>query len=270
MQITFSTDMKCGSCAAKAQKIAERLDGIDFVSAHPDAPQKPLTVEVEDPTRIEAFQNELSGVDIHFLKASYSDASASASTGPQLVSLGPPPDQSPTNASASENLAGKKPPDITRYKPLAIVVAYVAGATIVSMWLGGMTAMSDAMRLFMGYFFLGFAFFKLLDIPKFADAFATYDPIAARSRAYGLAYPLLEVALGLMFITGTFVWAAQLIAVIVLSIGLVGVIHAVRRKRAIQCACLGTVFDLPMSTVTIVENSVMIAMGIAALSRFVF
>ena len=33
----------------------------------------------------------------------------------------------------------------------------------------------------------------------------------------------------------------------------------------IRCACLGTVFNLPMSTVTLVEDGLMIAMAAAAL-----
>ncbi len=46
-------------------------------------------------------------------------------------------------------------------------------------------------------------------------------------------------------------------------VGLVSVIAAVRKKQAIQCACLGTAFDVPMSVVTIIENSVMIVMSAA-------
>ena len=32
-------------------------------------------------------------------------------------------------------------------------------------------------------------------------------------------------------------------------------------KKIIQCACLGTVFNLPMSTVTIIEDLLMIGMS---------
>lgn len=115
---------------------------------------------------------------------------------------------------------------------------------------------------------LGFAFFKLLDIPKFADAFATYDIIARRSRAYALAYPWIEVSLGLLFVTRTLPMAANIVTAVIMSIGLIGVVSAVRKKQAIQCACLGTAFNLPMSVVTIVENSVMIVMAIAMLIVF--
>jgi hypothetical protein len=45
----------------------------------------------------------------------------------------------------------------------------------------------------------------------------------------------------------------------------VGVILAVMRKSSIRCACLGTVFQLPMSTVTIVEDIGMVAMAVLML-----
>jgi diacylglycerol kinase len=41
----------------------------------------------------------------------------------------------------------------------------------------------------------------------------------------------------------------------------IGVIQAVMNKRKIRCACLGAVFQLPMSTVTIVEDVGMVLMA---------
>jgi hypothetical protein len=46
-----------------------------------------------------------------------------------------------------------------------------------------------------------------------------------------------------------------------MSVSLVGVVQSVLNKQKIRCACLGTVFNLPMSTVTIIEDSLMIAMS---------
>lgn len=41
----------------------------------------------------------------------------------------------------------------------------------------------------------------------------------------------------------------------------IGVIQSVLNKKTIQCACLGAVFNLPMSTVTIVEDLLMVVMA---------
>ena len=61
----------------------------------------------------------------------------------------------------------------------------------------------------------------------------------------------------------TKVLTADVVTAIIMCIGLIGVLSAVQKKQAIQCACLGTEFNLPMSVVTIIENSVMIVMAIA-------
>ena len=51
------------------------------------------------------------------------------------------------------------------------------------------------------------------------------------------------------------------IALALSLVGAVGVIKANRSGQKIECACLGTVFKLPMSVVTIVENLGMAAMA---------
>jgi hypothetical protein len=42
-------------------------------------------------------------------------------------------------------------------------------------------------------------------------------------------------------------------------------LQSVWNKKKIQCACLGAIFDLPMSTVTILENLLMVVMAAAML-----
>jgi len=43
------------------------------------------------------------------------------------------------------------------------------------------------------------------------------------------------------------------------------VLQSVLNKRKIKCACLGDVFNLPMSTITIIEDALMILMSVATL-----
>ena len=125
--------------------------------------------------------------------------------------------------------------------------------------------MVEWMELFMGGFFLVFSFFKFLDIRGFASSYRSYDLLAKAVPAYGYVYPFLELGLGLAwaFIGGTVAVAAS--TVLLMGFSAIGVIIAVSRKQAIQCACLGTVFNLPMSTVTIVEDLLMVAMAGALL-----
>lgn len=151
------------------------------------------------------------------------------------------------------------------YWPLFLVVCYVIGMASFSEWLQGDWVWRRWMGYFMGFFFIGFAFFKLLDVPKFSKAFASYDIVAAKSSAYGHVYPFIELALGLLFVTQTSLPIANGLTILVMGVGLIGVVNAVRNEREIQCACLGTAFNLPMSGVTIVENSVMLLMAVLML-----
>jgi hypothetical protein len=47
-----------------------------------------------------------------------------------------------------------------------------------------------------------------------------------------------------------------------MTISLFGVLISVLQKRKIRCACLGAVFNIPMSTVTIIEDALMIVMSL--------
>jgi hypothetical protein len=51
-----------------------------------------------------------------------------------------------------------------------------------------------------------------------------------------------------------------------MSVSLIGVVQSVLNKRQIRCACLGAVFNLPMSTVTIIEDGLMIVMSLLMLA----
>jgi copper chaperone CopZ len=115
---------------------------------------------------------------------------------------------------------------------------------------------------FMTGFFLVFSFFKLLDVKAFAESFQMYDLLAAKLPVYGKIYPFIELGLGLLclihFQPNYVYWAD----IVIMTFGALGVIQSVVDKRKIRCACLGTVFNLPMSTITIIENSLMVLIGV--------
>lgn len=154
------------------------------------------------------------------------------------------------------------------YKPIVLIFSYILVATsLVQLVQGGFQWM-NWMRQFMGAFFLSFSFFKLLDLRAFADAYSSYDIIARRFRGWGYVYAFIELGLGLAFLTGIFPFWTNLVTCVVMSVSIIGVLQSVLNKQRIQCACLGTVFDLPMSTVTIIEDGLMILMSLTAVLHF--
>ena len=155
---------------------------------------------------------------------------------------------------------------LTTYSPLILIVAYILGASLlVQIGLDGLASITamETMRYFMAGFFLVFSFFKLLDINAFANAYAGYDLLAKRWRGWGLIYPFVELALGMAYLANFNPVFTHWATIIVMGFSAIGVIKAVANKTQIQCACLGTVFKLPMSTVTIVEDVGMVLMAAA-------
>jgi copper chaperone CopZ len=154
--------------------------------------------------------------------------------------------------SAQVAAAGQVAAWFGTYRPLLLIMGLIALASF---------AGQSWMMAFMAGFYIVFGAFKLLDVPAFANAYAQYDIIAKVFKPWGYVYPFVELALGFAFLfwfqMGAATWAALILSVI----GAIGVIQSVLGKQTIQCACLGTVFQLPMSTVTIIENAGMAAMA---------
>ena len=117
----------------------------------------------------------------------------------------------------------------------------------------------------MSGFFLTFSFFKMLDLTGFADSYSMYDIIGKKFRQWGYIYAFIELGLGIAYAVNFQPVLTNFITLIVMSVSIIGVLQSVLNKRKIKCACLGAVFNLPMSTVTIIEDALMIAMSIIML-----
>lgn len=160
---------------------------------------------------------------------------------------------------------------ISQYYPLLLIVGFITVVSFLKSFHLGIYEIKHfelkmLLHNFMTGFFLVFSFFKLLDVKAFAESFQMYDLLAAKVPAYGKIYPFIELALGLLCLIHyqeKYVYAAD---IFIMGFGALGVIQSVVDKRKIKCACLGSVFNLPMSTVTIIENSVMVIIGIILLN----
>lgn len=150
---------------------------------------------------------------------------------------------------------------LATYQPLLTIVAYILGASLLVELNQPTFEHARWMSHFMAGFFLVFSFFKMLNISAFASSYAMYDLLAKRWQAYGLIYPFIELGLGIAYLTDYKPYTTNLITLIVMTFSSLGVIQSVINKQKIRCACLGTVFNLPMSTVTIIEDLLMAGMA---------
>ncbi len=159
----------------------------------------------------------------------------------------------------------------SQYYPLFLIAGFITMVSfLTSFHLGIYEIKQFELKMFlhnfMTGFFLVFSFFKLLDVKAFAESFQMYDLLAAKVPAYGKIYPFIELALGLLCLIHFQEKYVYIADIIIMGFGALGVIQSVVDKRKIKCACLGTVFNLPMSTVTIIENSSMVIIGIILLN----
>lgn len=228
--------MSCGSCVAK---ITDRLQ------AHPDIQEAVLTLTPPEARIVTA--TVLSSAEINewlqpLGKYRVMDESYSSTPNTPL-----PPKSAQT------------------YKPLLILLTYLLLVIAAACAASGHIHLAEAMRLFMGGFFIAFSFFKMLDLRGFRDAYRSYDLVAKAVPAYGFIYPFIELVLGLAYITAWQPVLVNAVTAVVMAVSLAGVLRAVLSKQTIRCACLGTVFNLPMSTVTIVEDGLMLGMAVVAL-----
>ena len=151
-------------------------------------------------------------------------------------------------------------------RPLFLIFSYVI---IGSLMLTKGDSLSLFMTNFMGLFYLIFGFFKFLDYIGFPASFRQYDPIAKQIKIYGWLYPFIETILGIMFLYQIELAIALWVTVVILGATTVGVAQQLFQKSKIQCACLGTALNLPMTEATLIENSIMLLMAFSMLSGMI-
>lgn len=149
----------------------------------------------------------------------------------------------------------------TSYRPLMVVIAIIFLAAAALQVDNGEFNSMLLMDQVMGLFFLIFAMFKLFNLNGFADGFQMYDVVAKKFRGYAYVYPFIELMLGALYLSGQYMFFANVATLIVMTVSAIGVFLSMKRGYKFKCACLGTVLNIPLSTVSLVEN---VGMGLMA------
>lgn len=222
------TGMTCGGCEAKVKSSLLMLPHV--TAADVSKEKQTVTISMDKHITLSAFQNAL---DKKFT----------------ITAIG-------HNETAEQAKSW-----LTTYMPLLLIFGYITTIAIIAAVQQHYFNWMEGMRVFMAGFFLSFSFFKILDLKGFAESYAMYDMVAKKWNDWGYVYAFIELLLGLAFLTGIQPFVTNMVAVIVMVVSIVGVLKAVLNKQKIRCACLGAVFNLPMSTVTIIEDALMIGMS---------
>ncbi|MBB6237650.1 copper chaperone CopZ [Pedobacter sp. AK013] len=225
------TGMTCGGCENKVKSNLLVLPDVTSVEVSKDT--NSATISMEKHISLNTLQQALGGSDSKY----------------QISA-----------AHHSETLEEAKSWAET-YKPILLIFGYVTVISLVASWQYNAINLMVFMRIFMSGFFLTFSFFKMLNLKAFAESYAMYDIVAKKFSGWGYIYAFIELGLGLSFALNLSPVVVNWVTLIVMTISILGVLESVLNKKKIQCACLGAVFNLPMSTVTIVEDAIMIAMS---------
>lgn len=228
--------MTCGSCVTTVENLLQNVPGI--TKAKVSLADKAATIDMDRHVDIERLQSALKShpkFKIHE-KGSF---------------------ESKHMVADEEEIKSF----FATYKPILLVFAYILGTTILAEAYDGTFSWMNWMRYFMAGFFLVFSFFKLLDVPSFAASYSSYDIVAKKWLGWGYVYPFAELLLGLLFLLNFNMVITNSATLILMSISSIGVIQSLMAKRKIKCACLGAVFNLPMSTITLIEDFLMIGMS---------
>lgn len=151
------------------------------------------------------------------------------------------------------------------YLPLIVIVTLAILAALAKQVDYGEWQGVRWMHDFMGFFLVEFSMFKFFDPVGFADGFQMYDLLAKPFRPYAYVYPFIELGLGLGYLS---FWQPQVIYMVTLVVmlwGSLGVLRALLKGLDINCACMGTVLKVPLSTVALTEDLGMAAMAGAML-----
>ena len=230
--------ISCGSCVAKIEDALSHIDGV--------------TVQVTSPQLTIESNSQPSNDEINNLIKEKGDYKIRE--GKEEKKLTPLPE-----IKSSSSLPEVK---LSTYRPLFLIVGFIAGTTLLVQYPFNSFSYMIWMRHFMAGFFLVFSFFKLLNIQGFASSYKMYDIVAMRWNIWGFIYPFVELILGVLYLTNLFPLETNLVTAIILGVSSIGVIQSNLNKKKIKCACLGDVFNLPMSTVTIIEDLTMVLMAI--------
>lgn len=229
--------MHCLSCVGKATAALESVAGVRSVTVTLKPPQ--ATVEMDTHIPEETLSRATQAVGGYRLEEAHFAPSVAADS---------------ETAEPKESLY-----------PLFLIVAYIAGTTALVALASDDRSLHTLMRHFMAGFFLVFSFFKLLDLRGFSGAYRSYDLVARALPAWGFVYPFVELALGIAYLLNLAPLATNLVTLVLMLIGAVGVLKTLLNKRAIRCACLGTALNLPMTTITLVEDLGMAAMAVVVI-----
>ena len=159
--------------------------------------------------------------------------------------------------------------DDTSYRPVIAIFSVAALMALGLAWqITGAVLSLRAFELFIAISMCFLAVQKLQDVESFSTMFLNYDLLARRWVPYAYIYAYAEAVAGVLMVGHVLLWSAAPVALFIGTVGAVSVFKAVYMdKRELKCACVGGSSNVPLGFVSLIENLMMILMGVWMLIR---
>jgi len=225
------TGMTCSSCEAKVKSSLLMVENVVKVEVSKD--ENSATITMDKHITLDKLQMALGGLESKYK----------------------------ISANNHNEIAEQTKSWLEIYKPILLIFFYISFVTLLVQFQNHHFDTMQWMQHFMAGFFLVFSFFKILNLKGFSESYVMYDVLAKRFPVWAYIYAFVELSLSVAYLINFNPLVTNAITFIVMSVSIIGVLQSVLNKKKIQCACLGAVFNLPMSTVTIIEDALMIVMS---------
>lgn len=252
--------MTCGGCEAKVKKALEAVPHVTSVLV--SHVENSGTITTDTPIAFQTLKQAVEALGSNYTIEEAIHTEGASNEFKTVVPASVSSSQ-PANANSVNSRTW-----FETYKPVILLFIYIGTASTLVELASDTFSWMNWMRWFMAGFFLAFSFFKFLDLKGFAASYRMYDIVAKKFPVWGYIYAYTELMLGFAYLSGFEPFWTSVVTFTVMSVSIIGVLQTVLNKQMIQCACLGKVFDLPMSTVTIIEDGLMIVMAAAMMTMY--
>jgi len=148
---------------------------------------------------------------------------------------------------------------ITLKDYLPIIYIYLFSFFVsLTLWIYYSYSFRYSLLIFLGSFSLVFSVLKFYNYKGFIESFMEYDFISKKIRFYAYSFPFFEFAFGIAFVLRAEVFLLEIFCLLFFSLNLLSVLNALLKKQKYMCACLGGLFNVPLSYVSLFENLTMI------------
>lgn len=109
---------------------------------------------------------------------------------------------------------------------------------------------------------------KIVDLKRFAEVYSKYDVVAGSSKLYARAYPLVELALGLLYFIYPREAFLSFVTILIVCLSLYSLAQRYNRRQNLNYSLNESLIVVPLPMFTALEGVVMTLLALVILFTF--